>query len=140
MADLTYVEIVGHKTVSTGKIGAAGFPELRHDPLTRAEADEISARADAEQAKRAADMPTEESAVRAMCNAFIRLKELGWREIMYLSDEKLGTIRLIEPGSSGIHEGHYSGEWPNGNWWIHENGDLWPSRPCLGKSKEDPNG
>lgn len=29
-------DIVGHKTFGTGRIGACGFPELRHEPITSA--------------------------------------------------------------------------------------------------------
>lgn len=126
-------EIVGHKTISTGQIGPQGFPVMRHEPLTRAEADALFERCEADKAKRAADMPTEDDAVRVMWSAYQRLRELGWKETMYLSSEKLGTMRLIAPGSSAICEGHYSGEWPDGSWWLHGDGDLWPSRPCLGK-------
>jgi hypothetical protein len=126
-------DIVGHKTISTGKIGPLGFPELRHEPLTRAEADAICKRADESKAKRATDMPTEQDAVQAMWSAYQRLRELGWKETMYRSNSSLGTQRLIEPGSSGIHTGHYDGEWPTGSWWLHSDGDLWPSRPCLAK-------
>ena len=127
-------EIVGHKTFSTGETDpATGFPVLRHEPLTRSEADAIFAAVDAAKAKRAADMPTEEDAVRAMWSAFQRLRELGWTETTYRSSESRGSQRLIEPGSSDIHVGHYSGEWPTGSWWIEEAGDLWPSRPCLAK-------
>lgn len=119
-------EIVGHKTLTDGS----------HESLTRAEADALWARAEASKQSRTDVMPTEEDAVRVMWSAFQRLRELGWRETMYLSSEKVGTVRLIEPGSSGIHEGHYMGEWPTGGWWLHEAGDLWPSRPCLGKPLE----
>lgn len=126
-------EVVGHKTFATGETGPEGFPVLRHEPLTRAEADAIFHEIDEKKAKRAADMPTEEDAVRAMWSAYQRLRELGWKETMYLSSEKLGTMRLIEPGGGGIVEGHYDGEWPTGRWWLHYNGDLWPSQPCLGK-------
>jgi hypothetical protein len=128
-------EIVGHKTISTGEIGPEGFPVMRHEPLTRAEADALWERVEAKRKARAEAMPTEEDAVRAMWSAYQRLRELGWKEIMYMSSEKHGTVRLIEPGSSGIHEGHYMGEWPKGDWWLHEGGDLWPSRPCLAKPK-----
>lgn len=126
-------EIVGHKTIATGETGPEGFPVLRHEPLTRAEADAIWERCEADKAKRAADMPTEEDAVRAMWSAYQRLKELGWKEAMYMSSERLGTMRIITPGSSGIHEGHYSGEWATGSWWLHDSGDLWPANPCLAK-------
>ena len=129
-------EIVGHKTIATGEINPeTGFPALRHEPLTRAEADAFWERAEAEKAKRAADMPTEEDAVRAMWQAYHRLEELGWRNTCYAPAD--GTqLRLIEPGSTGIHEGHADGEWPRLSFWIHEMGDLWPSRPVLFKPVE----
>lgn len=129
-------EIVGHKTIATGKIGHSGFPEHRHEPLTRAEADEIWERVEAERKARAEAMPTEGDAVKAMWSAYQRLRELGWRNAAYLSSEKNGTMRLITPGSSGIHEGHYSGEWNTGSWLIHDSGDLWPANPCLAKPLE----
>lgn len=127
-------EIVGHKTFSDGHGG------FRHEPLTRAEADALWATAEAAREARAAAMPTEQDAVRVMCSAFQRLKELGWREAMYLSSEKVGTVRLIEPGSSGIHVGNYMGEWPSGSWWIQCDGDMWPSRPCLARPFNEPSG
>lgn len=34
-------DIVGHKTFDTGELGESGFPVLRHEPLTRAEADAL---------------------------------------------------------------------------------------------------
>lgn len=128
-------EIVGHKTFATGATDpATGFPAMRHEPLTRADADAIWAQVEKNTKARAELMPTEQDAVRMMCEAFHRLKELGWKETMYMSSESHGTLKLIEPGSSGIHEGHYIGEWPTGSWWLHDAGDLWPSRPCLAKA------
>ena len=121
-------DIVGHKTFSTGD----PLHPFRHEPLTRAEADALLAAADARQKARAEALPTEQDAVNAMCDAYHRLKELGWREACYAPT---GTpLRLIEPGSSGIHEGRNDGEWPHQSFWIAEAGDLWPSRPCLFKS------
>lgn len=126
-------DIVGHKTFSTGEIcPETGFPASRHEPLTRAEADALWEACEAARAKRAADMPDEQAALRVMCDAYQRLKELGWREAMYCPKD--GTsFKLIEPGSSGIHDGSYWGEWPNGGWHIADDGDLWPSHPCLFK-------
>lgn len=86
-------------------------------------------KADAAQAKRAADMPTEQDAARALWSAYQRLRELGWRETCYGPTGK--TVRLIEPGSSGIHTGHRSEPWPAKTWWIEDGGDSWPSTPCL---------
>ena len=71
-------EIVGHKTFSDGHGG------FRHEPLTRAEADALRAAADAAEAKRATDMPTEQDAVNALWSAQQRLRELSVK----LSDQK----------------------------------------------------
>jgi hypothetical protein len=115
--------IVGHKTFA---VEGGGF---RHEPLRASEADLLIASADAAQARRAADMPTEEDAARAMWSAYQRLRELGWRETCYGPTGK--TVQLIEPGSSGIHAGSRHDPWPEKTWWITDGGDLWPSSPCL---------
>ncbi len=120
-------EIVGHKTFSTGD----PLQPFRHEPLTRAEADALWAAAEAATKARAEAMPTEQDAVRMMSNAHQRLRELGWREACYAPTNT--PLKLIEPGSSGIHEGRNDGEWPKQSFWISEAGDLWPSRPCLFK-------
>jgi hypothetical protein len=117
--------VVGHKTFYTPDGGH------RHEPLRKSEADALLAAADAAKAKRAADMPTEEDAARAMCSAYQRLRELGWRETCYGPTGV--TVRLIEAGSSGIHQGHRSEPWPEKTWWIESPGDLWPSMPVLFK-------
>lgn len=118
-------EIVGHKTLDDGYGG------YRHEPLTRADADALWAAAEAATKARAEAMPTEEDAVRVMSNAFQRLRELGWREACYAPTDM--DLRLIEPGSSGIHVGRNEGEWPKQSFWISAHHDLWPSRPCLFK-------
>ena len=96
----------------------------------------IIAAAEAQQAKRAADMPTEEDAARAMSQAFLRLKELGWRETCYAKTDE--TVRLIEAGSGGIHVGSRWHDWPCKDWWIEDAGDLWPSMPILWKALHAP--
>lgn len=118
--------VVGHKTIYDGPV--LGF---RHEALHKSEADALIAAADAAMAKRAADMPTEEDAARAMWSAWQRLKELGWRETCYGPTGQ--TVRLIEPGSSGIHQGSRHEPWPSKTWWVEDCGDLWPSNPCLFK-------
>jgi hypothetical protein len=121
-------EIVGHKTFSTGD----PLQPFRHEPLTRSEADALWERAEHLKRQRAADMPNEEAAITTMFNAWLRLKELGWREAIY-SPKDGSSFKVIEPGSTGIHDCIYMGEWPDGAWWIQEAGDLWPSRPVLFK-------
>ena len=85
-----------------------------------------------ERTSRADDMPTEQDAINAMFRAYLRLKELGWKEAIYCPKD--GTPFLsIEPGSTGIGRTYYHGKWPTGSWFVAEAGDLWPSRPCLYK-------
>lgn len=116
--------VVGHKTFRDGD-------SFRHEPLRANEAEVILAAANAAKAKRAADMPTEEDAARAMWGAYQRLRELGWRETYYGPTNV--EVLLIEPGSSGIHRGSRWDEWPEKTWWI--DGDC-PSNPCLFKPIE----
>lgn len=124
--------IVGHKTFDTGEIcPETGFPKMRHEPLTRAVANAIWESADRAQKERAERMPDEQSAIRAMWDAYQRLCELGWNDPSYCPKD--GThFKVIEPGSTGIHDANYHGEWPTGSWWLYD-GDVWPSRPVLFK-------
>lgn len=125
-------DIVGHKTFDTGEIcPKTGFPALRHEPLTRAEAEALSASVDAAQAKREAAMPDEQSAIKHMWDGWYRLKDFGWREAVYCPKDG-SHFQAIEAGSTGIHDCNYQGEWPNGSWWLYD-GDVWPSRPILFK-------
>ena len=119
-------KIVGHKTFRDGPL------RFRHEPLYEDEASALMAACDAADKKRAEDMPDEKSAVQAMMEAWVRLKELGWREAVYCPKD--GTVFLaIEPGSTGFHECHYAGDWPDGHWWVADDYDMYPSRPILFK-------
>ena len=103
-----------------------------HEPLYEDEAKALLAACDAADKKRAEDMPNEKAAVQAMMEAWVRLKELGWREAEYCPKD--GTPFLaIEPGSTGFHERHYDGDWPDGHWWVCDDSDMWPSRLILFK-------
>lgn len=125
-------DIVGHKTFDTGEIDPeTGFPKLRHEPLTRAEAAALWEACEAAKKKRAEDMPDEQAALRVMMNAYTRLKELGWREAIYCPKDG-SHFQAIEAGSTGVHDCAYEGEWPKGSWWVYD-GDVWPSRPILFK-------
>jgi hypothetical protein len=119
-------DIVGHKTFSDG---ADGF---RHEPLTRAEGDAILKECEEAEKKRAEQMPDEKAALHQMFQAYTRLKDLGWREASYCPKDG-SVFNVIEAGSTGIFRCHYDGEWPKGTWWVHDDGDLWPSRPILFK-------
>ena len=125
-------DIVGHKTFDTGEIcPETGFPKLRHEPLTRADADALMESFERAKEDRARRIPDEQAAIRVMWDGWYRLKELGWSEAIYCPKD--GThFQAIEPGSTGIHDCNYQGEWPKGSWWVYD-GDIWPSRPCLFK-------
>lgn len=77
-------------------------------------------------------MPDENTALLLLFEAQIRLKELGWKEIMYCPKDG-STFKVIEPMSTGIHDCLYLGEWPSGGFWTASAGDLWPSRPIMFK-------
>jgi hypothetical protein len=121
-------EIVGHKTFydDNGRI--------RHEPLTHAEGLAIMAACDAARARRAELYPTADDAVRGMWDAWQRLTELGWKDARYAPADG-ETKRVIEPGSSGIHDAQCESrpapreheKW----WWSHSHGDVWPIKPIL---------
>ena len=98
--------------------------------------DAILAECDRLQAERAKTMPTTEAALDALFSAWLRLTELGWRQAIYCPKDGT-TFDAIEAGSIGIHACHYSGKWPDGHWWIEDDGDLFPSRPILFRERRD---
>ncbi len=103
-------EIVGHGTLSDGT----------HVPITRAEADALWKAVEIEKAQRAAMMPDTKAALRALCDARQRLKELGWKEGQYCPKD--GTeFAAIEYGSTGIFTGWFDGKWPYDFAQIEEN-------------------
>lgn len=119
-------DIVGHKTFDTGETGPDGFPVLRHEPLTRAEGEALWAAAKERERKRHELMPDEQAAIKMLWEAHQRLKELGWKEPQY--GPKDGThFKIIELGSTGIFDGAYSGEWPNGHWLSWDDRDSYCS-------------
>jgi len=109
-------------------VGWGTTTDGRHVPIRKDFADALWADVEAAKAKRIADMPTEQDAIRELGRAYTRLKELGWNDPCY---ETRGGMRdVIELGSTGIHRAEYNGEWPTGSWWIYD-GDVWPSTPAL---------
>jgi len=110
----------GHMTLADGS----------HVPLSAEGAKALWDECDRLKKKREADMPTERDALQVMGQAYQRLKELGWSEAMYCPKDG-SLFEVIEAGSTGIHKCHYEGEWPKGSWWVHADGDLWPSDPIL---------
>lgn len=79
---------------------------------------------------RAGQLPDEKTALRVMFECHQRLKELGWNDAIYCPKD--GTaFEAIEPGSTGVFRCYYTGEWPNGHWWLEDGGDVYPARPVL---------
>ena len=93
--------------------------------------EKIMAECKAKEQLRAVTMPDEETALKQMFDAYLRLKELGFNDAMYCPKDG-SRFEVIEAGSTGIHkECHYQGDWPKGTFWIADHGDLWPSHPIL---------
>ncbi len=123
--------VVGHKTFLSKEGG------FRHLPLLQSEADAILKKCDEEDARRKELMPDESTAIRMMFDAWLRLKQLGWKEAIYCPKDG-SVFDAIEPGSTGIHHCNYQGEWPNGSWWTHSEDDVFPSHPVLFKVPQEP--
>lgn len=108
-----------------------------HVPLTADEAQALWDESERQRAEIAARLPDENSALRAMCEAFHRLKDFGWRDAIYCPKD--GTVfDSIEAGSTGIFDCYYTGNWPEGSWWTYDGDDLWPGDPILFRLKPKP--
>ena len=114
-------QIVGHKTFEDGS----------HAPITRAEADALFAEIDAAKERRRSDMPDEGAALSVLCDAWTRLKELGWNPAVYAPKDG-SRFQVCEVGSTGIFGCTYSGNWPDGFYMVEDGGDLWPTRSYSG--------
>lgn len=119
-------EVVGHKTFWSKERG------FWHEPLRADEANELWEKCEREREQREAAMPDEDAAIRAFFDAWVRLKDFGWREAIYCPKDG-SVFHAIEPGSTGKHRCVYEGEWPKGSWWVVEDGDMCPSHPALFK-------
>ena len=105
-------------------------------PLHHIEVERLLALAEAEKNRREELMPDEDSAIKMLFDAYTRLKDFGWRSIIYCPKD--GTVfKAIEAGSTGKHDCTYEGEWPNGSWWILADGDAYPSYPTMFKAREE---
>lgn len=119
-------DVVGHKTFDTGERGEDGFPVLRHEPLTRAEATALWVRAEQRDKERAQRMPDEQAAIEALFEAWQRLKELGWKEPQYCPKDG-SNFKVIELGSTGIFDCNYHGKWPDGMYMVSDDSDVYPT-------------
>lgn len=99
-------------------------------------ADDILAMAERQAKERAEAMPDVESALKQMFQAYHRLQELGFQDIIYCPKD--GTFfESVSAGSTSVNETTYWGKWPEGHWWIAEDGDLWPAHPVLWRPGPD---
>ena len=103
--------------------------------ISKEEMDELMANIEKEKVARAEKMPDEKAAIAQMFEAYERLKELGWKDIIYCPKDG-GMFSSLEVGSTGIHETNYTGEWPNGSWWSYD-GDQWPAHPAMWRPRTD---
>jgi hypothetical protein len=105
-----------------------------HVPLSKSEAEELLRRCDEEKKARATAMPDENAAIQAMFSAYLRLKELGWRDAIYCPKDG-SEFKVIENGSTGIFDCTYSGKWPDGHFMICDGRDIYPTNigPALFK-------
>lgn len=110
----------GHMTVEDGS----------HVPLSADEAAAIWAQVQAADTDRKSRIPDEQTALRLMMDAYIRLKDMGWNDIIYCPKDG-SPFDSISVGSTGIHSCHYEGTWPSGSWWVADGGDIWPAHPAL---------
>lgn len=83
-------------------------------------------------AARAALMPTEQDCFNLLAQARERLQELGRVDAVY-SPKDGSQFQAIEFGLGGPGTCSYMGDWPDGGWWMHDGGDMWPSRPIMFK-------
>jgi len=83
--------------------------------------------------KRAEQMPTEQDAIRMLHSAYLRLKELGWKEGVYAPEDG-SYFSAIEIESKGIHKCAYL----NASWCTFD-GDVWPSStpPLMFRERKD---
>ena len=75
--------------------------------------------------------PEEVFALDAMALVYAELTRLGWRDIIYCPKDGSHFL-AITAGSCGVFECNYTGDWPDGSWWIYD-GDMWPAYPILWK-------
>jgi len=116
VSDDTKQKFVGHFTHDDGS----------HTPMTSEQAEALWQDIEKRLAERRERLPDEKVAIRAMFDAYDRLRELGWREAIYCPKD--GThFQVIENNSTGIFDCAYFGEWPDGHWITFDAHDAYPS-------------
>lgn len=74
-------------------------------------------------------MPDEATALKVFFKAYQRLKDFGWRDIIYAPKDDT-VFEIIEPGSTGIFKCHYQEKPARGSFWTPDDGGS-PSHPVL---------
>lgn len=120
-------DIVGRITYRLPNTENYWWQDIRRD-----QAEEMFAQLDKEKEARETAMPNETAAIKQMFDAWLRLKELGWSEAQYCPKDG-SPFLVIEPGSTGQHVCSYIGDWPDGDYWIHEECDSSSASPILFK-------
>lgn len=81
---------------------------------TQEQAEAIFAELKRSDAEREAAMPDTQAALHRASVAKQRLQSLGWSDGIYCPKD--GTkFALVQWGSTGVHAGFYTGEWPTGH-------------------------
>lgn len=84
-------------------------------------------------AERRERIPDTQAALRLMFDCCERLKELGWRDMIY-APKDMRAEQVITWGSTGI----FAAQWMGSSWFVEDGGDLWPSDPLMYQpSKEE---
>ena len=83
----------------------------------------------------ARDMPTTKDALNGMHTGLSRLRDLGWKDGIYCPKDG-EPFAMIQFGSTGIFEGWYMGEWPDGrvyscDYLSHPHGLMWKPLDAL---------
>ena len=111
------------------RIESGDIPAIRAGALLREAAKAMQGFYDTREMRqrdRAAQMPTEQDAIEAMFQAWYRLKELGWNDVMYCPKD--GTrFKVIQNGSTGIFDCYYQGKWPDGCFMVMDEPDCYPT-------------
>lgn len=81
---------------------------------TKEQADAIFAALRERDEDRAKRLPDHRAALDAASTARERLRSLGWRDGIHCPKDGV-PFALVQWGSTGVHRGHYVGEWPTGH-------------------------
>ena len=110
--------------------GSMRMADGRRVALSSEECEALMAQVRAQDEDRKARLPDDRACLVAMHDGYERLRQLGWRDIIYCPKDG-SVFDSISAGSTGIHPCHYEGTWPDGRWWVEDGGDLWPAQPIL---------